>query len=296
MYKIIGTDSREYGPVSAEQVRRWIAEGRVNNQTLMKPDGSGNWQPAGEIPEFAGAFPTGVGPGGASAPPVFSGSDYAGTRETTMATVSLVLGILSLTCFGVLAGLPAVVFGHVAQNRARRNPSQYGGAGLAIAGYVLGYCGILLTILVGVSFFPAIHTAKDRAESIQCVNQMKQIGLAFRVWAADNKDRYPFNVSTNEGGTYELVAHGTNGFDLNAPFHFRAVSNELNTPAILTCPSDHSRQPNYSFNYLSARDVTYQLRSGTNVDETHPREVLAICPIHGHVLYSDGHVEMGKKK
>ena len=40
MYKIIGADQKEYGPVSAEQLRLWIAEGRVNGQTSVWPEGA----------------------------------------------------------------------------------------------------------------------------------------------------------------------------------------------------------------------------------------------------------------
>jgi TM2 domain-containing membrane protein YozV len=53
MYKIIGTDGRPYGPVSAEEMRRWIAENRVNAQTLVQMEGSQEWKPLGSFSEFA---------------------------------------------------------------------------------------------------------------------------------------------------------------------------------------------------------------------------------------------------
>jgi TM2 domain-containing membrane protein YozV len=53
MYKIIGTDGRPYGPVSAEEIRRWIAENRVNAQTLVQTEGSQDWKPMGSFAEFA---------------------------------------------------------------------------------------------------------------------------------------------------------------------------------------------------------------------------------------------------
>ena len=53
MYKIIGTDGRPYGPVSAEEIRRWIAENRVNAQTLVQMEGSQDWKPLGSFSEFA---------------------------------------------------------------------------------------------------------------------------------------------------------------------------------------------------------------------------------------------------
>ena len=52
MYKIIGADGREYGPVSADQLRQWIREGRANAQTKTQAEGSTEWKPLGEFPEF----------------------------------------------------------------------------------------------------------------------------------------------------------------------------------------------------------------------------------------------------
>jgi hypothetical protein len=56
MYKIIGSDLKEYGPVPAERVRKWIAEGRVDGQTRIRTEGASDWKPLSESPEFAGAF------------------------------------------------------------------------------------------------------------------------------------------------------------------------------------------------------------------------------------------------
>ena len=53
MYKIIGGDQKEYGPISTEQLRAWIAEGRVNSQTPLQAEGQTGWRPLGEFPEFA---------------------------------------------------------------------------------------------------------------------------------------------------------------------------------------------------------------------------------------------------
>lgn len=53
MYRIIGGDGREYGPVSADQVREWINQGRANAQTKIRPEAGGEWRTVGELPEFA---------------------------------------------------------------------------------------------------------------------------------------------------------------------------------------------------------------------------------------------------
>ncbi len=56
MYKIIGGDQKEYSMVSAEDMRRWIAEGRLNAQTLAKVEDDVEFRPLGGFPEFAAAL------------------------------------------------------------------------------------------------------------------------------------------------------------------------------------------------------------------------------------------------
>jgi TM2 domain-containing membrane protein YozV len=53
MYKIVGVNGQQYGPVSAEEIRRWIAENRVNAQTLVQTEGVLEWKPLGSVSEFA---------------------------------------------------------------------------------------------------------------------------------------------------------------------------------------------------------------------------------------------------
>src|SRR5262245_21124509 len=57
MYKIVGADQKEYGPVSEEQIRQWITEGRANAQTIAR-FGEGPWKPLVTFPEFAALFNT----------------------------------------------------------------------------------------------------------------------------------------------------------------------------------------------------------------------------------------------
>jgi len=53
MYKIIGGDPREYGPVSAAELHRWIAEGRVNAQSSVRAENAADWRPLSAFEEFA---------------------------------------------------------------------------------------------------------------------------------------------------------------------------------------------------------------------------------------------------
>src|ERR1700712_3928145 len=65
--------------------------------------------------------------------------------------------------------------------------------------------------------------------AISCANNLRQVGLAFRIWAGDGGDKFPMQVSVTNGGTMELVESGT------VFPHFQIMSNELNTPKVLYC-------------------------------------------------------------
>jgi Domain of unknown function (DUF4190)/GYF domain 2 len=294
MYKLIGSDGREYGPVSLDRIQQWVAEGRINARTQVQAAGSEGWLRATQIPEISSMLAARSGaPGALSAPP--PGSTDAPRKG--LAVTSLVLGILSfLTC--ILTGIPAIICGHIALSRARREPAQYGGPGMALAGLILGYVSLVMLplVIVPAMLLPALAHARGQAQSISCINNMKQIGLAYRTWALAHGDEFPFNVSTNQGGTLELCTMGRDGFDRNPAFHFQVMSNELGTPKILVCAADTKRQPALDFISLQSVNVSYQVRTGTNINENNPQAVLAVCPIHGHVLRCDGSVQPGRKR
>jgi hypothetical protein len=96
MYKIIGADQKEYGPVSLEQMRQWLAEGRVNGQTQVQAEGSADWKALAEFPEF------GLGAGPATAPTIGAlggrnmGRDEALNRVRAPAIALIVSSSLSI--------------------------------------------------------------------------------------------------------------------------------------------------------------------------------------------------------
>jgi hypothetical protein len=94
MYRIIGADGREYGPVSAEQLRQWIAEGRVNHQTRVRAEDSPDWRTVADLPEFA-APPPQISP---TVLPPASVPNY------------LVPAILVTLCCCLPFGIPAIVY------------------------------------------------------------------------------------------------------------------------------------------------------------------------------------------
>jgi hypothetical protein len=137
--------------------------------------------------------------------------------------------------------------------------------------------------------------ARPPAQQITCVNNLKQIGLAFRQWAIDHEDRFPFNVGTDSGGTREFSGVDQDGFERDSAIHLQVMSNEFTIPKILVCPQDRSRKAATDFASLLAKNVTYRMRSGTNRGPESSHEVLLVCPMEGNTLYCDGTVKEGNK-
>ena len=77
---------------------------------------------------------------------------------------------------------------------------------------------------------------RHRVMKISCSNNLRQVGLAFRIWAADNGEKFPMQVSVTNGGSMELAGKGST-YSV-----FIVMTNILNTPKILFCPWDNNRQ------------------------------------------------------
>jgi type II secretory pathway pseudopilin PulG len=110
---------------------------------------------------------------------------------------------------------------------------------------------IAVLAILAAMLLPALAKAKQKSKRINCVNNLKQTGLAFRIWAGDNEDKYPMGVSAEKGGTKEFIT-GADTFR-----HFQVMSNELSTPKILACPDDPERTPATRFDRLKNENVSY---------------------------------------
>jgi prepilin-type N-terminal cleavage/methylation domain-containing protein/prepilin-type processing-associated H-X9-DG protein len=117
---------------------------------------------------------------------------------------------------------------------------------------------VFIVAILAALLLPVLSKAKGRARQIECLNQLRQVGLAARVFAHDHGDRFPFQVPVREGGTLELVqaASGLGG-DVQFAFrHFQTLSNDLVFPGMLACPAD-SRTNASSFSQLRNDHISY---------------------------------------
>jgi hypothetical protein len=150
MYRIIGADGREYGPISSAQMRQWIAEGRANAATRALAEGSTEWKLLGSLPEFSLLFASTIPQPGT--PAVFPTGTMSSPKNTGFATAGMVLGIISLPvaccCYGLPFNLLGLIFSIIALGQINSHPERYGGKGMAIAGLVLCILSIFLAIIL----------------------------------------------------------------------------------------------------------------------------------------------------
>jgi hypothetical protein len=130
-------------------------------------------------------------------------------------------------------------------------------------GVVIAIAMILVIVLL-----PRLAIPNGRYSKINCVNNLKQVGVAYRIWEGDNGDIYPMGISVTNGGSMEMVRTG------NVLQTFLVMSNELSTPKILYCPEDTNRSWPTSFSSLSNSNISYFI-SVDVTNELNPQMILS---------------------
>jgi type II secretory pathway pseudopilin PulG len=113
-----------------------------------------------------------------------------------------------------------------------------------------------------------IRTGRLYSANITCINNLKQIGLAYKVWEGNHGDKFPMQTSVTNGGTMELANGG------NAWINFAVMSKELNTPKVLICPADTDKIAATNFaNGFNNSKICYFV--GLNAAENYPQTLLS---------------------
>lgn len=105
---------------------------------------------------------------------------------------------------------------------------------------------------------------------IVCVSNLKQVGLAYRMWANDSGGQFPWAVaaSATNAGTLSYAA------STNVWRHFQAISNEVSTPKVFACPVDKTRTRVTTWDaFTNNSSLSYFL--GMDADETKPQTILS---------------------
>ena len=177
-------------------------------------------------------------------------------------------------------------------------------------------CSVGIVVLLAAMLLPAMRNGYAKGQRLFCVNNLRQTGLAFHNFAHAHQDRFPMQVSTNDGGSLEYVqAANTMAGEFYFSYrHFLPLSNDLAVPKVLGCPTD-TRRPATNFAALQNENLSYfaagtpefgsprsALAGNRNVTPTYGsiarvggyRRLMWTEELHrfkGNVLFGDAHVE-----
>ena len=135
-------------------------------------------------------------------------------------------------------------------------------------------CVMAIIAILAALLLPTLNRGQGRARRIQCVDNLKEVGVGFHVFMHDHNGRFPMQVPMKDGGSQEFAQ---NGFRVNGEFyfsfrHFLALSNEIATPKILACPAD-TRRPAANFGSFSNETLSYFV--GVQAEYSVPDSILA---------------------
>jgi hypothetical protein len=129
---------------------------------------------------------------------------------------------------------------------------------------------IIIGFAVAAGIFLSVHPVRNRSVRIGCVNDLKQIGTAYRIWANDNGDRFPASQSVVLGGWREFLTNADQGFLCWT--NYAIMANEMGqSTRIVVCPSDE-RQPAATFSNFANINLSYFV--GVSSDDNQPQSLL----------------------
>ena len=197
MYTVIGGDQKQYGPISAEDVRKWIAEGRLNAHSLVKAEGDADFRALGGFPEFVAALASAATapiPTLASIQPASGGNRDEALRQVKGPAIALMitagLGVLYYAFSGILSLCTGGAMFH--QEMPPNIPPEMRSFIEGMRGPMAGVISLLIAVLNAFILFGAIKLLRLQSRTLATVAAVAAMlpcqccclfGLPFGIWA-----------------------------------------------------------------------------------------------------------------
>jgi prepilin-type processing-associated H-X9-DG protein len=198
---------------------------------------------------------------GVAAEDEIAGPGATGERTSGKAIASLVLGLMAIPCsltilFGLVSGVLAIVFGSLGLGEIDRGKGRVKGRGMALTGIITGAlaCTLFPIAICVALLLPAVQAAREAARRAQCVNNLKQIGLAMHNFLSAENHFPPSAIKSADGKPLlswrvAMLPYLENEplyreFKLDEPWdspHNKALVARM--PKVYACPSDPATDP-----------------------------------------------------
>jgi prepilin-type N-terminal cleavage/methylation domain-containing protein/prepilin-type processing-associated H-X9-DG protein len=135
-------------------------------------------------------------------------------------------------------------------------------------------CVIAIIVVLAAMLLPVLNQGEARARRLQCVNNLKETGIAFHSFAHDHNGKFPMQLTSSDGGAQEFVqsAYLVNGEFYFSYRQFQPLSNELITTRLLVCPTDFARLTATNFASLKNENLSYFV--GVTADFARPESIV----------------------
>lgn len=197
MYKILGGDGKEYGPIAADTLRQWVSEGRANAETQVQAEGGSGWTALGQLAEFAPLFQAPAIPAGAPGT-IGAGASAAPSGQAAQMVSSPAIGLIITAALGALAQIVSVVINILGAGAGMAGASARGQQDMpawahAMSGGIGVFFNVIGLIMSVVILMGAVKMKKLQGYNfamtatiiamVPCVSPCCLVGLPVGIWA-----------------------------------------------------------------------------------------------------------------